>query len=263
MLISRLSTILIPALVLAAPAAAAQAVQGRLVARETQSPVHGGTVHLLSADSQAVAQAITDSAGGFALQAPGPGSYWLLASAPGYETSETDLFAVGAQGTRVSFVIGRAPVVLDTVTAVGVGSADRLWYGGFHQRMAENNGGRFITAEQIERQRFVQMVDVLRSIPSLEVLVGVSPDYQSSRGENEYGDSRTLRVRLRHPLSIRGHCWTNLYLNGMRVSGESIQSINPAEIEGIEVYSHSAIPAQFSSSMGSACGVIVIWTKAR
>jgi hypothetical protein len=47
------------------------------------------------------------------------------------------------------------------------------------------------------------------------------------------------------------------------VSGESIQSINPAEIEGIEIYAHSAVPAQFASSMGSACGVIVIWTKAR
>ncbi|HEX2077279.1 MAG TPA: TonB-dependent receptor [Longimicrobium sp.] len=234
-------------------AASAQAVQGRLVARETQAAVHGGTVHLLSPDSQAVAQALTDSAGRFTLQAPQPGRYWLLASAPGYETSETDLFPVGAEGTRVSFVIGRAPVVLDTVTATGIGSADRLWYGGFYQRMADNNGGRFITSEQIERQRFVEMVDVLRSIPSIEVVFG----------SGGYGDTRTPRVRLRHPISIRGHCWTNLYLNGMRVEGESIQNINPAEIEGIEVYTHGAVPAQFNSSMGSACGVIVIWTRAR
>ena len=250
---TRLSSAILWALLLLPATVHAQAVQGRLLARETQVPVHGGTVHLLSADSQAVAQAITDDAGRFSLQAPQPGRYWLLASAPGYETSETDLFPVGEQGTRVSFVIGRAPVVLDTVTAMGVGSADRLWYGGFHQRMADNNGGRFITAEQIDRQRFVQMVDVLRSIPSIEVIVG----------NTDFSDSRTLRVRLRHPLSIRGHCWTNIYLNGMRVDGESIQNINPAEIEGIEVYTSGAVPAQFNSSMGSACGVIVIWTKAR
>jgi hypothetical protein len=206
----------------------------------------------MAADSQVVAQAQTDSAGRFALAAPRPGSYWLLGSAPGYEDSETDQFPVGAEGTRVSFVIGRAPVVLETVTATGVSSADRLWYGGFHQRMSENNGGRFITAEQIDRQRWVQMVDLLRSIPSFEVIVGAGG-----------GDSRSFRVRLRHPLSIRGQCWTNIYLNGMRVEAESIQNLNPAEIEGMEVYTHGAIPAQFSSSMGSACGVIVIWMKAR
>ncbi|MBW3570216.1 MAG: TonB-dependent receptor [Gemmatimonadetes bacterium] len=251
----KIPPVLLLALLLLPAAGSAQAVQGRLIGRETQAPVRGGTVHLMSPDSQVVAQARTDSAGGFALQAPRPGSYWLLGSAPGYETSETDLFAVGAEGTRVGFVIGRAAVVLDTVTArSAAGPADRLWYGGFHQRMAENNGGRFITAEQIERQRFVQMADVLRSIPSLEVLVGAAADY---------GDTRTLRVRLRHPLSVRGQCWSNIYLNGMRVEGESIQNINPAELEGIEVYTTAAIPAQFSSSMGSACGVIVIWTRAR
>jgi hypothetical protein len=250
----KIPPILLLAALLSLPAAAsAQAVQGRLIGRETQTPVHGGTVHLVAADSQVVSQALTDSAGRFTLQAPAPGSYWLLGSAPGYERSETDAFAVGAEGTRVSFVIGRAPVVLETVTATGVAREDRLWYGGFHQRMAENNGGRFITAAQIERQRPVEMVDLLRSLPSFEVLVGASTD----------GDSRSLRVRLRHPLSIRGHCWTNIYLNGMRVEAESIQNLNPAELEGMEIYTNGAVPAQFNSSMGSACGVIVIWMKAR
>lgn len=250
-MIEKLAATYIVALALAPGASAAQAVQGRLIGRETQAPVHGGTVHLMAADSQVVALAQTDSAGRFTLQATAPGRYWLLGSAPGYEASETDLFAVAEQGARVSFVIGRAAVVLETVTATGVGSADRLWYGGFHQRMDENNGGRFITAEQIDRQRYVQMIDLLRSIPSFEVIVGAG------------GDSRSLRIRLRHPLSIRGHCWTNIYLNGMRVEAESIQNLNPAELEGVEVYTNGAAPAQFNSSMGGACGVIVIWMKAR
>jgi hypothetical protein len=253
MMISRLSATFILALAFAPAASAAQAVQGRLIGRETQAPVLGGTVHLMAADSQVVALAQTDSTGRFTLQAPAPGSYWLLGAAPGYERSETDLFAVAEQGARVSFVIGRAPVVLDTVTATGVGSADRLWYGGFHQRMSENNGGRFITAEQIDRQRYVQMIDLLRSIPSFEVIVGATTD----------GDTRSFRIRLRHPLSIRGQCWTNIYLNGMRVEAESIQNLNPAELAGVEIYTTGAVPAQFNSSMGGACGVIVIWMKAR
>ena len=66
------------ALALAPVAGAAQAVQGRLIGRETQAPVRGGTVHLMSADSQVAAQSRTDSAGRFTLQAPRPGRYWLL-----------------------------------------------------------------------------------------------------------------------------------------------------------------------------------------
>lgn len=253
MMIPRLAAALLLALTLAPAASAAQAVQGRLIGRETQAPVRGGTVHLMSADSQVAAQAQTDSAGRFTLQAPRPGRYWLLGRAPGYEESETDLFAVEAQGTRVSFVIGRAAVVLDTVTATTVGAEDRLWYGGFHQRMRENQGGRFITHEQIERQRYGQLQDILRQIPSLEVQVGARSDFS---------DSRLMRVRLRQALSFRD-CWSIFYLNGIRVDSEAVQNLNPTEIEGIEIYTNGVVPAQFNSSMGAACGVIVIWTKAR
>ena len=253
---SKLAAAFILALALAPAASAAQAVQGRLIGRETQTPVRGGTVHLMAADSQVVGQAQTDSTGTFTLMAPRPGSYWLLGSAAGYQPSETDLFPVGSQGTRVSFVIGRAAVVLDTVTATAtsVGDADRLWYGGFYQRLAENRGGRFITRQQIDRQRYVELVDVLRSVPSLEV---------SMASSHNWSNPGRLFVRLRHPVSIRNHCWTLFYLNGQQVEPESVEGINPAEIEGIEIYTNGAIPAQFNTSMGAACGVVVIWMTAR
>ena len=226
--------------------ASAQAVQGRLIGRETQAPVRGGTVHLIAADSQAVALALTDAEGRFTLQAPRPGRYWMLARAPGYETSETDAFAVGAEGARVSFVIGRR-VVLDTVTAVGISAADRWWYGGFRQRMRRNAGGRFITAEQIERWNYRQVADALRSVPSLELVY-------TPRGP---------RTRMRHPVSILTSCWTNMYLNGMRVDQEAVQHIDAADVAGIEVYTRGDAPAEYNSSMGAACGVVVVWLRAR
>lgn len=238
---------ILPCLALLAPAAAfAQTVQGRLVGRETQAPVHGGTVHLVATDSQVVALALTDAAGQFVLRAPRPGRYWMLARAPGYETSETDTFAVDAAGARVSFVIGRR-IVLDTVTAVGISPADRWWYGGFHERRARNSSGRFITAKEIERWNYIQVADALRSIPSLEVLYSPSGP----------------RVRLRYAVSLRSACPTMMYLNGMRVDQEAINNIPAADIEGIEVYTRGDAPAEFNSSMGSACGVVVVWLKAR
>jgi hypothetical protein len=261
MIDGRVATLLL-ALTLAPAASAAQAVQGRLIARETQTPVRGGTVHLMAADSQVAAQAQTDSAGRFTLAAPRPGSYWLLGSAPGYEDSETDAFEVGPQGTRVSFVIGRAAVVLDTVTAAATraGEADRLWYGGFYQRLEQDQGGMFITKQQIERQRYVQLVDVLRQVPSFEVQVG--PGFQTGAGaENNMRDSRLVRVRLRQALSFRD-CWSIFYLNGQQVEPESVMNLNTMEIEGMEIYTNGVVPAQFNSSMGAACGVVVIWTTA-
>ena len=146
----------------------------------------------------------------------------------------------------MSFVISR-PVVLDTVTAVGVSGADRWWYGGFHQRMARNVSGRFITAEQIERWNYIEVADALRSVPSLEVVY-------SPRGP---------RVRLRYSVSIRSACWTMMYLNGMRVDAEAINGIPAADVEGIEVYTRGDAPAEYNSSMGAACGVVVVWLKAR
>ena len=237
--------LLIAALLLPA-AASAQAVQGRLIARETQAPVRGGAVHLMSADSQAVALALTDDAGRFILQAPRPGRYWMLARAPGFAASETDAFAVGAEGARVSFVIGR-PVVLDTVTAVGISWADRRRYGGFRDRMRWNIGGRFITAEQMERWNYRQVSDALRSIPSLEMVY-------TPQGP---------RTRMRHPVSIRTSCLTIMYLNGMRVDQDAVQYIDAADVAGIEVYTRGDAPAEYNSSMGATCGVVAVWTRVR
>lgn len=234
-------------LLVSSAAASAQAVQGRLVGRETQVPVRGGTVHLIGEDSQAVARTLTDDRGRFVLQAPRPGQYWMLARAPGYETSETDLFAVGAEGARVSFVIGRPPVRLETVTAVGISPADRWWHGGYRQRMSRNISGRFITAEEIERWNYIQVADALRSVAALEVVY-------SPRGP---------RVRLRNPVSLLSACWTQMYLNGMRVDAEAINTIPASDVEGIEVYTRGDAPAEYNSSMGAACGVVVVWLKAR
>jgi hypothetical protein len=215
----------------------------------------GGTVHLVNVDSQVVAQALTDASGAFALQAPVPGSYFLLARAPGHEASETDLFDVGDAGRRVTFVIGRAPVRLDPVAvdARAETRENRLWYGGFYDRMRQRrDGGRFLSREQIEAARPQHVADLLRRFPSLEVRVG---------GYGEFV-GRRLAVRLRQPLSIRSQCWSVFYLNAQRVEPDAVDTLDPADIEGIEVYANGSVPAQFNA-VGSACGVIAIWLRAR
>jgi hypothetical protein len=233
----------------------AQVVSGRLLSREASAAVPGGTVHLVGTDSQVVAQSRTDAMGAFVLQAPRPGRYFLLAEAAGYEASETDYVAVGAEGKSVSFMIGRAPVQLEAlrVDAAANSREDRLWYGGFYQRKNERGtSGRFFEREQIDREQPQSIADLLRRVPSLDVRTG---------GHGEFAGRRLL-VRPRAALSIRTACWSTFFLNGMRVEVEAVEALNPSEIEGIEVYANGGVPAQFNV-VGSACGVIAIWLRAR
>lgn len=232
-------------LLLAFPALAdAQIVRGRLMDQERNAPLVGGSVTVVDADSQVVAQGLTDATGVFDLPVPAPGSYFLMGRAPGYEPAQTDLFEVRGEGRLVAFVIRRTPVRLDSVTV----HAGRDTYGGFHDRMRQRGGnGRFFSRENIEAMRPQTIADLLRRVPNLEVIA-------------EGGHS--LAVRPRQALSIRSGCWSNFYLNGMRVEADAVVGLSPENIEGVEVYTHGSMPAQFSA-VGSACGVVAVWLRTR
>lgn len=232
-------------LLLAFPALAdAQVVRGRLLDRDRDSPLAGGTVYLVGPDSQAVAQGLTNGAGIFDLIAPAEGSYFLMGMAPGYEPAYTDLFEVTGEGRLVAFKIGRAPVRLDSVRVQATDDA----YGGFYARMRQRGGnGRFFSRQNIDEMKPQNVADLLRRVPNLEVLA-------------EGGHS--LAVRPRQALSIRTSCWSNFYLNGMRVEADAVVGLNPSDIEGVEVYTHGSLPPQLSA-VGSACGVVAVWLRTR
>lgn len=232
-------------LLLAFPALAdAQVVRGRLLDRDTRTPLAGGTVNLVDPDGEVVAGGVTDASGVFDLMAPAEGSYFLSGRAPGYEPAQTDPFEVSGEGRLVAFVIGRSAVRLDSVTVQASSEA----YGGFYGRMRQRGGnGRFFSRENITEMRPQSVADVLRRVSGLEVIA------EGARG---------LAVRPRQALSIRSGCWSNFYLNGMRVESDAVAGLNPEDIEGIEVYTHGSGPPQLSA-VGSACGVIGIWLRTR
>lgn len=240
------------AALLVAGALPAQTVAGRLTERGTGAIIAGGTVRVVGTDARVVGVDTTDAAGAFSIALPAPGVYAFTAAAPGYETSEFDAVAVGAEGMRVRLVVARAAVVLDTVVARAAEPEPFHRYGGFYQRVRQRGAGAtYFVREDIERSRPVHLADILRRVPALEVQVG---------GEDGWGGSRVLRVRLRHAMSFR-RCLTIFFLDGMRVEPESVQELGPEEIEGVEVYTHGAIPAQFNSVGGSACGVVAVWRR--
>ena len=204
----------------------------------------------MAADSQAVAMALHRRRG--PVHPAGAAARTLLAAGPRARLRDVGDGHVrgGSRGNAgASFVIGRR-IVLDTVTAVGIGRADRLWYGGFRQRMRWNIGGRFITAEHIERWNYYRQVaaDALRSVPSLEMVY-------TPRGP---------RTRMRHP-GLHPHQLLDQHVPERHAGGPGGRPAHRCRRRrgdrGLHPFGDA--PAEYNSSMGAACGVVVVWTRAR
>ena len=120
----------------------------------------------------------------------------------------------------------------------------------FDTRKARNNGGYFITADDIERRNTLRTEDLFRAVPGLNVVPSGGFDYQvvSSRG---VGISGKL-------------CSPDFFIDGVRteVDPQIAGGIpaNPSDIYGIEVY-NSAILAPAEYQTQGSCGVVAIWTK--
>lgn len=238
---------LLPLLLGLAQPLVAQSIRGRLLEQGSDRPIASAAVSLLpAANAQPVATTRTSNDGAFALTAPGPGIYRLMAVLPGYRTAVSPAMEFQANDQvdftwrLLSDTVRLRPIA---VTANARQPAGRS--GGFYERMQRRSAfGHFIGRDQIEKQRPFTVSDLLRTIPGLVVT-------PSPAG---FGDV----VR-----TTEG-CQPAIYLDGIRfpLMGESIdQIVNPMDLEGIEVYTHAAeVPVEFAGP-GSSCGVIALWTR--
>ncbi|MGI8619301.1 MAG: carboxypeptidase regulatory-like domain-containing protein [Gemmatimonadaceae bacterium] len=122
---------------------------------------------------------------------------------------------------------------------------------GFAERKRRLNAV-FVDRQRIDREQPIQLTDLLRGAPGIRLqamksLTGVS-----------------YIPQMRRASSLDGLCPMSYYVDGMEFepSAEGINTdIRPAEIEALEVYQPSQVPAQFSSGRSARCGVLVIWTR--
>ena len=106
------------AVLLCAPSAAAQTVEGRVTESQTQQAVAGARVRLLDVEGEEAASTVTDAAGAFRLAAPTPGEYRLRAERVGLRSTITRAVPLGAGETvAVEVRMAPEPVVLDTAVA--------------------------------------------------------------------------------------------------------------------------------------------------
>jgi hypothetical protein len=232
----------------AGPALSAQTIRGKVLEEGTNKPIPAATIVLLTdANTPAGKQATSDQAGAFVVTTNAPGVVRLRIEEPGYRAAVTPAVELQA-GDDVAVMlhlepdaIALAPIV---VTANNPTNPRRSLgkLAGFHERMKRYPAGRFITREEIEKQRPFRVTDLLRTVPGLQFVErGLFSDVRSVNG-----------------------CRPNVFLDGLRfpLRTESIdQIVNPTELEGIEVYPHSAdAPAEFQTAT-NPCGAIVLWTR--
>lgn len=112
------------------------------------------------------------------------------------------------------------------------------------ERRRQTSIGHFIMRDELERSANSRITDLLRQVPGVRVLTGVSGNV----------------VTFTRAVNAAGPCQPTLYFDGHRLgAAEDLDDYGPVRmLEAIEIYpSGMHGPAEFFSS----CGAIVLWTR--
>jgi len=177
------------------------------------------------------------------------GHYVLTVHRVGYVPMSSAI-QVGERDTlRLSFALHGIVSDLDTVVVNARQLSTRPSEFEYRRKLGF---GTFLTQEQIERRNAVTLGDVLRGIPSINIV---------GRGFSQMAFS--TRTSSKPPSNPIDGCPLQVFVDDvllpLPVNLANIAS--PREIAAIEVYSGPAtIPLQYKPA-NSGCGVILIWTK--
>lgn len=262
---------------IAAPPLLGQGVRGHVVDSSTGSPVVGALVTLLSVGGSVAVKVESDREGWFGMTAR-PGEYLLRVQRIGYREWLSPRFTLAAGEEReLAARLTPSPVELPPAHVTGAPSTGRRPLAEFMRRR-ESGPGKFTTRAEFQDWHPRQLTDVLMRMPGIRLVR--NPCFMmdaTNRGTACYNpriqgaDTRRFILRPRGgPISFqqRGQageeCGIVIYLDGRYVgNGLSLDlDFHPIDhVEAVEVYTGaSEIPTEFNAT-GSACGVIVIWTR--
>ncbi|MFW6201984.1 MAG: carboxypeptidase regulatory-like domain-containing protein, partial [Gemmatimonadota bacterium] len=243
-----------------------QVIRGRLLDAETERAIEDAMIVVEQLDDDSVVVVDTlegNRRGGFVANLRSPGDYRLQVDADGYASAVSEWFRIQAGGAIEAEIRMRPRAIqIEGVTVSVEARRLRLERMGFYDR-ARSTTGTFITVDDIERRNPRVASDMLRSLPSVRVADG--PHGRGAvymRSGERAGGQGGLKI-----------CWPRILLDGYVVfpggelgPGDAPPLIDdlvaPTDVEGIEVYRDAAeMPAQYGGA-NSACGVIVIWTRA-
>jgi len=145
----------------------------------------------------------------------------------------------------------RAPLELDGLTVTELMPSRSLRNVGFYGRR-KTGFGRFVDREEIQRRKDSQLSSLMRSIPGVNV-VFCPRTKCDDEGYVLLADATNVSINLQ--------CRMKIYLDGMPVKNEDIDRMSVRSLEGVEAYPRNAgVPPEFGGT-GSACGVILLWSR--
>jgi len=240
-------------------------IQGRVVDDATMDPVPEATVILLDSYGSRLARRVTDQDGVFSFEVHNRAAARLRVGRIGYREATTPLLQFdGRRFFSVEVRLDVEAVLLAPLEVVARSAPVRsAVFGGFDMR-ARQGMGSFFTREDIEQIRPTQVTDLLARLPGVQL-------------EGAGRGNRRVVVMGRSTIGPGGGaCPVQIFLDGRLMSprsGPEIHAgrfdqniyidelVNPAAVEGIEVYRGQAtMPAEFMNQY-SRCGVVAIWTR--
>jgi len=231
---------------IAAPAVAgAQTQYASLVGVVRDSaghPIPGVEVRL---NGTSAAYARTNDSGGFRLPDLAAGPVKVTARRLGFAPTTMD---VKLRPGRVDSLVLSLTATVVSIDGVLVedeydARSHRLLAGFWDRR--SRGFGNFVTRDEIEKRDPHDFVDIVRMVPSVQVL------------------TKNGRKVLRLGRGSTRDCPPQYWVDGLRIESASPDEFVPQDVEAVEVYSGPAtIPPQFIARFNSyTCGAIVIWTR--
>lgn len=203
-------------------------------------------------------QYVSNDSGHFNVPVPGSGGVRLIVRRIGFEPVEVKLDVV--PDTLLALRLASIPTALPEMRVTGRSPFVRLDMGGFYRRMQDVergiNRGYFITPEELELRRPVQVTSAVEHLPNIKVRARPGARFPLNRHlriEDSQRCALTVyvdRVRV-SPMLSRG-TWIDEELNAL---------LTPTALSGIEVYPRqAAAPPDFAIAPGT-CGLVLIWTR--
>lgn len=265
---------------LAARPAVAQIVHGQIVDSLTQAPLASAVVTLLDTAGVDLARTVADETGLFLLRADAAGRYRLRVSHEAYRVSLFPPFdlEVGQKHTLM-LLVAPLPTQVSGVTVEAEGRRARRPLEDFWRRRADGFGSYVTRAEFESTGNPTRPTQVLQRMQGVRVFP--NPNYQKGvpdgRGGSQLhtidtrrwvvtmtrGGPRTFGYARRD--ANAGECPPLYFVDGLYVgNGRTVDVdavVSVENIEAIEAYGTAAgLPLEFNRP-GSACGVIVFWTR--
>jgi hypothetical protein len=235
-----------------------------------QQPTHGVTIRgvVRAADGKGISSAqVSDHATGLKVSADSSGAFVLPDVPLGDRIIDVRRIGFGAQQFPITLVAGKnrnvaliLPPIAQALPDVNVSDrfakparyASTRKYDEFYTRRAQGMG-TFLTREDIDRQFKTNTPELLQGVPGLKVK-RIGNEWRIQSLQCQMG-LPSMGAELSDPQK-----WIRVFIDGMDVGDASeLATVNPAEIEAMEIYKGPAeLPVE---ARGKGCAAVFIWTR--